>query len=250
VVSEIRHLLARGYREAVLTGVDITAYGADLPGRPSLGGLVRRILKAVPELDRLRLSSIDSVETDAEVLRAFAEEPRLMPHVHVSLQSGDPMILKRMKRRHTPADALAFCQRLRRLRPDIVIGADVIAGFPTETQEMFENTLRHVEELGVTFLHVFPFSPRPGTPAARMPQLEGRVIAERAARLRALGACTLKRYLAGEIGKTLSVLAERGRRGHTEYFAPVRFAHAIEAGSLVTARITAADADHLIAQAA
>jgi threonylcarbamoyladenosine tRNA methylthiotransferase MtaB len=250
VVSEIRHLLARGYREAVLTGVDITAYGADLPGGPSLGGLVRRILKAVPELDRLRLSSIDSVETDAEVLSSFAEEPRLMPHVHLSLQSGDPMILKRMKRRHAPADALAFCQRLRRLRPDIVIGADVIAGFPTETEEMFENTLRHVEELGVTFLHVFPFSPRPGTPAARMPQLEGRIIAERAARLRALGARTLKRYLAGEIGKTLSVLAERGRRGHTEYFAPVRFTHAIEAGSLVTARIAAADADHLIAQAA
>jgi threonylcarbamoyladenosine tRNA methylthiotransferase MtaB len=248
VVSEIGQLLTRGYREAVLTGVDITAYGADLAGRPSLGELVQRILKALPQLDRLRLSSIDSVETDEGIFRAFAEEPRLMPHVHLSLQSGDPLILKRMKRRHAPSDALAFCRRLRRLRPDIVIGADVIAGFPTETEEMFANTLRHVEELGVTFLHVFPFSPRPGTPAARMPQLEGRVIAERAAGLRALGAGALKRYLAEEIGKTRNVLAERGRRGHTEHFAPVRFTHAIETGSLVRARIIAADPGHLIAQ--
>jgi threonylcarbamoyladenosine tRNA methylthiotransferase MtaB len=249
IIEELRGLLEQGYREAVLTGVDITAYGADLPGSPKLGGLVRHILKCLPELSRLRLSSIDSIEADEDLFRAFAQEERLMPHVHLSLQSGDDIILKRMKRRHRAADAVAFCSRLRRLRPDIVFGADVIAGFPTESGAMFENTLRHVDACGLTYLHVFPFSSRPGTPAARMPQLAASLIAERAAALNANARTLLADFLSREVGELRSVLTERGGRGHTQHHAPVRFSLPIAAKELVTVRITSSAADHLVAEA-
>jgi threonylcarbamoyladenosine tRNA methylthiotransferase MtaB len=249
IIEELRGLLEQGYREAVLTGVDLTAYGADLPGSPKLGGLVRHILKCLPELSRLRLSSIDSIEADEDLFRAFAEEERLMPHVHLSLQSGDDIILKRMKRRHLSADALAFCSRLRRLRPDVVFGADVIAGFPTESAVMFENTLRHVDACALTYLHVFPFSSRPGTPAARMPQLAASLIAERAAALRAKARTLLADFLKREVGELRSVLTERGARGHTQHHAPVRFIAPVGAKELLTARITSSAADHLVAEA-
>jgi threonylcarbamoyladenosine tRNA methylthiotransferase MtaB len=249
IIEELRGLLEQGYREAVLTGVDMTAYGADLAGSPKLGGLVRHILKSLPELSRLRLSSIDSIEADEDLFRAFAEEERLMPHVHLSLQSGDDIILKRMKRRHLSADALAFCRRLRRLRPDIVFGADVIAGFPTESAAMFENTVRHVDACGLTYLHVFPFSSRPGTPAARMPQLAAPLIAERAAALRAKAQTLLADFLKREVGELRSVLTEHGGRGHTQHHAPVRFIAPVGAKQLLTARITSSAADHLVAEA-
>jgi threonylcarbamoyladenosine tRNA methylthiotransferase MtaB len=249
IIDELRGLIGQGYREAVLTGVDMTAYGADLPGSPKLGGLVRHILKCLPELSRLRLSSIDSIEADEDLFRAFAEEERLMPHVHLSLQSGDGIILKRMKRRHRPADAVAFCNRLRRLRPDVVFGADVIAGFPTENEAMFENTLRHVDACGLTYLHVFPFSSRPGTPAARMPPLAASLIAERAAALRARAGTLLADFLSREVGGFRSVLTERGGRGHTQHHAPVRFSQPVGAKELVTARITSCASDHLVAEA-
>ncbi|MGN6308527.1 MAG: tRNA (N(6)-L-threonylcarbamoyladenosine(37)-C(2))-methylthiotransferase MtaB, partial [Xanthobacteraceae bacterium] len=187
VIDQVRALVERGHAEIVLTGVDLTSYGADLPGAPKLGTLVKRILKHVPELRRLRISSIDSIEADRDLLDAIASDDRLMPHLHLSLQAGDDMILKRMKRRHSRTDAIAFCDEVRRLRPDIVFGADIIAGFPTETEEMFANTLALVEEAELAFLHVFPFSPRPGTPAARMPQLPRGLVKDRAARLRAAG---------------------------------------------------------------
>src|SRR5205807_731856 len=196
-----------GYREIVLTGVDITSYGQNLPDRPPLGRLVKAILKHVPELERLRLSSVDSVETDPELIDCFAKEPRLMPHLHLSLQSGDDLILKRMKRRHSRADAIALCETLRSLRPDIVFGADLIAGFPTESEAMFRRSLDLIEACGLVHLHVFPFSPRPGTPAARMPQVARTVVKERAGRLRERGAAALARHLAGEVGA--------GRRGPT-----------------------------------
>jgi threonylcarbamoyladenosine tRNA methylthiotransferase MtaB len=249
IIEELRGLLEQGYREAVLTGVDMTAYGADLAGSPKLGGLVRHILKSLPELSRLRLSSIDSIEADEDLFRAFAEEERLMPHVHLSLQSGDDIILKRMKRRHLSADALAFCRRLRRLRPDVVFGADVIAGFPTESAAMFESTLRHVDACGLTYLHVFPFSSRPGTPAARMPQLAAPLIAERAAALRTKARTLLADFLKREVGELRSVLTERGGRGHTQHHAPVRFIAPVAAKELLTARITSSAADHLVAEA-
>jgi threonylcarbamoyladenosine tRNA methylthiotransferase MtaB len=249
IIEELRCLIARGYNEAVLTGVDITAYGGDLPGKPTLGRLVRNILKALPELRRLRLSSIDSVEADDDLFRAFAEEHRLMPHVHVSLQAGDDMILKRMKRRHLCQDAIDFCERLQRLRPDIVFGADIIAGFPTETDAMFENTLRHIDECGLTYLHVFPYSARPGTPAARMPQLSGKLITERAGELRQKAAALLKDFLTRQLGQTRSVLVEKGNRGHTEHYAPVTFSEPVEPGRVVSAAIAALGANHLIAQA-
>ena len=191
VVAQVRRLVEGGCAEVVLTGVDITDYGADLPGDMTLGKLVRHILRHVPELERLRLSSIDQVEADAHLMAAIAEEPRLMPHLHLSLQSGDDMILKRMKRRHTRADAVRFCEEARRLRPDIVFGADLIAGFPTETEAMFAGSMRLVDDCGLTFLHVFPFSPRPGTPAARMPQVARGAVKERAARLREKGDAAL-----------------------------------------------------------
>ncbi len=213
VVENVRRLVANGYPELVLTGVDITSYGADQPGAPRLGALVKAILKDVPELKRLRLSSIDSVEADCDLLDAFAGNERLMPHLHLSLQSGDDLILKRMKRRHLRADAVAFCKQLRLLRPDAVFGADMIAGFPTETEAMFGNSLDLVEECGLTHLHVFPFSPRPGTPAARMPQVPGNVVKDRARRLRERGASALVRHLDGEIGSMRRVLIEFDSNG-------------------------------------
>src|SRR3954467_3115040 len=226
VVARTRRLVENGFREIVLTGVDITGYGADLPATPKLGQLVRRILALVPELERLRLSSLDVIEVDDELLRLVAEEPRLMPHLHLSLQAGDDMILKRMKRRHLRDDSIRFCAEVRRLRPDVVFGADIIAGFPTETETMFRNSLAIVEECGLTHLHVFPFSPRAGTPAAKMPQVGGDVRKERAARLRAAGQAAMQRYFAQRIGSPVSVLIERAEDGmgfgHSEHFAPVR----------------------------
>jgi threonylcarbamoyladenosine tRNA methylthiotransferase MtaB len=221
VVEQIRALVARGHAEIVLTGVDLTSYGADLPGAPKLGQLTRQILRHVPELGRLRLSSIDSIEVDSDLLDAIATDARLMPHLHLSLQSGDDLILKRMKRRHSRQDAIGFCAQVRRLRPDIALGADFIAGFPTETDAMFSRTLDLVEECGLTFLHVFPYSPRPDTPAACMPQVAGSAIKERARRLRAAGEDALRRRLEAEIGTTREVLIEGASQGRTEHFLPV-----------------------------
>lgn len=247
VVDQVRRLVTAGHHEVVLTGVDLTSYGEHLPGRPTLGRLVRALLRQVPELERLRLSSIDAVEADAELLAAIAEEPRLMPHLHLSLQSGDDLVLKRMKRRHTRAEALAFIATLRRLRPDVVLGADIIAGFPTETEGQFRNTLAFLDEAGIAFVHAFPFSARPGTPAARMPQLAPAEVGARAARLRALGARLLHRHLAGEVGRRRAVLVEAGGRGHTEHFTPVRLARPLARGTLMQMRIAGHDGARLIA---
>jgi len=247
VVDDVRRLVANDYREIVLTGVDITSYGADLPGAPKLGTLVKQILKHVPELKRLRLSSIDSVEADRDLLDALANDERLMPHLHLSLQSGDDLILKRMKRRHLRADAIGFCETVRRLRPDTVFGADLIAGFPTETEDMFRNSLELVEECGLTYLHVFPFSPRPGTPAARMPQVARQAVKARAARLRERGAAALAHYLQGEIGATRRVLIESHDSGRTEHFAPVKLAALAAAGSILELRMVAHDGRQLLA---
>ncbi len=238
VVEQVQALVKAGYNEVVLSGVDITSYGPDLPGSPTLGQMVRRLLACVPELPRLRLSSLDCIEMDEDLWRLIEHEPRLMPHLHLSLQAGDDMILKRMKRRHSRADAVAFCQRVRSLRPDAVFGADFIAGFPTETEEMFANTLKMVEDCGLTWLHVFPYSPRPGTPAARMPQVDGAVRKERAARLRAVGAEAEARMLATLIGRSASVLVEKDDLGRTEHFAEIRLGVALPPGSLVRATIT------------
>jgi threonylcarbamoyladenosine tRNA methylthiotransferase MtaB len=224
VVDQVRELVGRGHAEVVLTGVDLTSYGADLPGAPKLGQLTRQILRHVPELRRLRMSSIDSIEADSDLLDVIAGDERLMPHLHLSLQSGDDLILKRMKRRHSRNDAIAFCAQVRRLRPDIALGADIIAGFPTETEEMFARSIDLVEECDLTFLHVFPYSPRPGTPAARMPQVAGKEIRERARRLRATGEVALRRRLATEIGHTRQVLIESATQGRTEHFVPVAIA--------------------------
>jgi threonylcarbamoyladenosine tRNA methylthiotransferase MtaB len=221
VVDQVRALAERGHAEIVLTGVDLTSYGADLPGAPKLGSLTKQILRHVPELKRLRISSIDSIEVDRDLLDVIADEERLMPHLHLSLQSGDDMILKRMKRRHSRKHAIAFCAQVRRLRPDIAFGADIIAGFPTETEEMFARSQDLVEECDLTFLHVFPYSPRPGTPAARMPQVRGEAIKDRARRLRATGDAALKRRLAAEVGSTRQVLIESDTQGRTEHFMPV-----------------------------
>ncbi|MFF8798517.1 MULTISPECIES: tRNA (N(6)-L-threonylcarbamoyladenosine(37)-C(2))-methylthiotransferase MtaB [unclassified Methylobacterium] len=232
VVAQVRRIVEHGGREVVLTGVDLTAYGRDLDPDLTLGRLVRAILAAVPDLVRLRLSSIDSVEADAQLIAAFAEEPRLMPHVHLSLQAGDDLILKRMKRRHSRADAIRICQTLRALRPGLVFGADLIAGFPTETEAQFARSLDLVAECGLTHLHVFPYSPRPGTPAARMPMVPGEVIRARAARLREAGAAALARHLDGEVGTRRRVLTERGETGRTETFTPVRFSQPVPAGEI------------------
>jgi threonylcarbamoyladenosine tRNA methylthiotransferase MtaB len=221
VVEQVRALVERGHAEIVLTGVDLTSYGADLPGAPKLGQLIKNILRHVPELKRLRISSIDSIEADRDLLDAIAEDDRLMPHLHLSLQSGDDLILKRMKRRHLRQHAIEFCAGVRRLRPGIALGADIIAGFPTETDAMFERSLDLVEECGLTFLHVFPYSPRPGTPAERMPQVAGPVIKERARRLRAAGEAALRKRLASEIGAVRKVLIESAALGRTEHFLPV-----------------------------
>jgi threonylcarbamoyladenosine tRNA methylthiotransferase MtaB len=243
-VAQARALAARGYRELVLTGVDITSYE---DGDARLGALVKRILRDVPEIARLRLSSIDSVEADDDLFDALANEPRLMPHLHLSLQAGDDLILKRMKRRHTRADAVAFCQKVRRLRPDVVFGADIIAGFPTETETMFSRSLDLVDECGLTQLHVFPFSPRPGTPAARMPQLDRAVIKERASRLREKGEAALRTYLDTQVGTKRQVLTERGGIGRTEQFTAVRLAAPIEPGTILDLTIMGHDGHQLLA---
>ena len=239
VVEQIKRLVDKGFNEVVLTGVDLTSWGADLPAQPRLGDLVMRILRLVPDLPRLRISSIDSIEADDALMGAIATEPRLMPHLHLSLQAGDDMILKRMKRRHLRDDAIRFCEEAVKLRPDMVFGADIIAGFPTETEAMFENSLKLVEDCGLTFLHVFPFSPRKGTPAARMPQLRGPEIKDRAARLRAAGDAALARHLAAQIGKTHRILLESPRMGRTEQFTEVDFTTDHPEGQIITAPITA-----------
>jgi len=247
VVRQVRELCERGSREIVLTGVDLTAYGSNLPASPRLGVLVRQLLKHVPELARLRLSSIDSVEVDGDLLDAMANEKRLMPHLHLSLQAGDDLILKRMKRRHSRADAIAFCTQLRRLRPDIVFGADMIAGFPTETEDMFARSLDLVDACGLTHLHVFPFSQRPGTPAARMPQVASKVIKERARKLRQKGAAAFLQHLQANVGATHRVLMVSPEHGHTEQFTPVELQVPAAAGALLDAAIAGHDGRQLLA---
>lgn len=221
IVEQVRALVASGYREVVLTGVDVTSFGGDLPGRPGLGQMMRRLLALVPELERLRLSSVDPVEIDGDLFRLIADEPRLMPHLHLSLQAGDDMVLKRMKRRHLRDDVVRLVEKVRALRPDVAFGADVIAGFPTESDAMFENTADLLAGLGIQHLHVFPYSPRPGTPAARMPQVPGDVRKARAARLRAIGAANLGAWLGSRVGSADRVLVETGSTGRGESFAPI-----------------------------
>jgi threonylcarbamoyladenosine tRNA methylthiotransferase MtaB len=247
VVDDVRRLVDNGYHEVVLTGVDITSYGADLPGAPKLGRLAKQILKHVPELERLRLSSIDSVEADDELLDVIARDVRLMPHLHLSLQSGDNLILKRMKRRHSREDAIRFCETVRCLRPDVAFGADLIAGFPTETEEMFQSSLDLVEACGLTHLHVFPFSPRPGTPAVRMPQVSQEIVKERARRLRERGARALRKRLDAEIGATRRVLTESHNAGRTEQFIQVKLAGPFEPGQILDLTIAGHDGRQLLA---
>jgi threonylcarbamoyladenosine tRNA methylthiotransferase MtaB len=247
VVDQVARLADRGFREVVLTGVDLTSWGADLPGAPRLGDLVRQVLRGAPALSRLRLSSIDQVEADPRLLEAVATEPRLMPHLHLSLQAGHDLTLKRMKRRHLRDDAVRFCEEARRLRPDMTFGADLIAGFPTETEAMFEGTLSLIEECGLTWLHVFPYSPRPGTPAAKMPQVAGPAIRERAARLRAAGDAARRRHLAAQVGRRHAVLMEGETRGRTEQFAEVAFRDAQPVGAIVMAAIRGEDGTRLAA---
>ena len=247
VVDQVRTLVEHGSREVVLTGVDITSYGRDLPGEPKLGTLVKALLRHVPELERLRISSIDSVEADDDLLDVIANESRLMPHLHLSLQAGDDMVLKRMKRRHLRADAIAFCKQVRRLRPDMVFGADIIAGFPTETEEMFGRSLDIVEECGLTHLHVFPFSPRPGTPAARMPQVARDVVKDRARRLRQRGEAALLKHLVQEVGTRRNVLIEANQLGRTEGFTLVRFASPVKRGEIRAVTIAGHDGKDLLA---
>jgi threonylcarbamoyladenosine tRNA methylthiotransferase MtaB len=252
VVAQTRMLVEQGYRELVVTGVDITSYGKDLGEAPTLGGLLKAVLRDVPELPRLRLSSIDPAEIDDDLLELIEGEPRLMPHLHLSLQAGDTMVLKRMKRRHSRDDVLALTRRLRGLRPDLVFGADIIAGFPTETDGMFENTRQIVAEAGLTWLHVFPYSPRQNTPAARMPQVEPALRKERAAILRAEGAEAVARFYAGEQGRVRELLVERGGAGHTRHFAPVKLAanDDLAAGALIDVRITGVDGQVLLGERA
>lgn len=247
VVSQCRQLVEAGAREVVLTGVDLTSYGRDLDGAPTLGRLVRAILREIPELPRLRLSSIDAVEVDDDLRDAIATESRLMPHLHLSLQAGDNLILKRMKRRHGRDDAIRFCAQMRELRPDIAFGADLIAGFPTEDEAMFSRSLDLIAECGLSFVHAFPYSARPGTPSARMPQLQGEVVSERAARLRAAAAAAHAAHLAARLGRPLSVLTERGNTGRAEDFTLVRFGHDIAAGEIVPVSAGMADERALLA---
>jgi threonylcarbamoyladenosine tRNA methylthiotransferase MtaB len=248
VVEQVRRLAAQGYREVVLTGVDITSWGADLPGAPTLGQLVARILKLAPELPRLRLSSIDAAEIDPDLMRCLAGEARLAPYLHLSLQAGDDMILKRMKRRHTRADALKLVARVRAVRPETAFGADLIAGFPTETEAMFENTLALVEQAGLAFLHVFPFSPRPGTPAARMPQLPREVVKDRARRLREAGAAALARHLDRQVGRIVLALVERGGVARAEDFTEIAFTGEAPVGEIAPLRITGHDGVRALAR--
>jgi len=250
IADQVRTLVASGYQEVVLTGVDVASYGPDLPGAPSLGQMIRRVLLAVPELPRLRLSSIDPAAIDDDLWRLIAEEPRLMPHLHLSLQAGSDLILKRMRRRHLRADAMAVVLRARDLRPGIAIGADLIAGFPTETDALFDDTLRFVQEAALPYLHVFPYSERPGTPAARMPAVAKPVRKARAAALREAGAVAAGRFFAGQVGQMVSLLTESDASGHTEHFAPVRLAQPLTAGRLVRAIVTGSTEDMLLAEAA
>ncbi|MGJ8618543.1 MAG: tRNA (N(6)-L-threonylcarbamoyladenosine(37)-C(2))-methylthiotransferase MtaB [Sulfitobacter sp.] len=245
VVDQIKRLVDKGFNEVVLTGVDLTSWGADLPATPKLGDLVMRILRLVPDLPRLRISSIDSIEVDDNLMQAIATEPRLMPHLHLSLQHGDDMILKRMKRRHLRDDAIQFTQEAKRLRPDMTFGADIIAGFPTETEAMFENSLRLVEECDLTWLHVFPYSARPGTPAARMPSVNGADIKARAARLRAAGEARVADHLSIQVGKAHNILMESPTMGRTEQFAEVQFGTPQSEGQIVNVKIAKHNATQL-----
>ncbi len=247
VVEQVKRLVGQGFNEVVLTGVDMTSWGADLPGAPRLGDLVMRILRLVPDLPRLRISSIDSIEVDEALMGAIASEPRLMPHLHLSLQHGDNLILKRMKRRHSREDALRFVEEARRLRPGITFGADIIAGFPTETEAHFENSLRLIHEAGLTWLHVFPYSPRQGTPAARMPQVDGKLIKSRAARLRQAGAEQVAAHLAAQVGLTHNILVENPRMGRTQHFAEVAFEADQPVGQVIRAPIKGATPTQLLA---
>ena len=248
VVEQVKRLVDKGFAEVVLTGVDLTSWGADLPGAPHLGDLVLQLLR-LTDIARLRISSIDSIEADPALMEAIATEPRLMPHLHLSLQAGDDMILKRMKRRHLREDSIRFCEETRALRPDMVFGADLIAGFPTETEEMFGNSLKLIEDCGLTFLHVFPFSPRKGTPAARMPQVKGPEIKARAARLRAAGDLALERHLAAQMGQVHQVLMETPRMGRTGQFAEVAFTTDHVEGRVISAQITGHQGGQLLAKA-
>jgi threonylcarbamoyladenosine tRNA methylthiotransferase MtaB len=245
IVDQVRKLVESGYQEIVLTGVDITSYGPDLPGQPTLGQMVRRLLALVPDIKRLRLSSLDPVEIDEDLWKLFGEEPRMMPHLHLSMQAGDDMVLKRMKRRHLRHHLLEVCERARTLRPDMVFGADIIAGFPTETDEMFTNTLNAVTECDLTFLHVFPYSPRKGTPAARMPQVEGGLRKERAKLLREVGTQQVRKHLSGLIGKTVPVLAERNLVSRTEYFSEVKLDKQMPLGKIVMARLESVEGEYI-----
>lgn len=247
VVDQIKRLVDKGFNEVVLTGVDLTSWGADLPATPRLGDLVMRILRLVPDLPRLRISSIDSIEVDENLMQAIATEPRLMPHLHLSLQHGDDMILKRMKRRHLRDDAIAFCTQARALRPDMTFGADIIAGFPTETEAMFENSLKLVEECDLTWLHVFPYSAREGTPAARMPAVNGALIKARAARLRAAGDAQVERHLAAQVGQMHDILMENPSMGRTAQFAEVDFVQPQQEGAIVRTAITGRNGTRLTA---
>ena len=248
VVDQVRRLTERGYREVVLTGVDLTSYGGTLPGRPRLGTLIKQILKHVGTLERLRVSSIDSIEADHDLVDALATDARLMPHLHLSLQAGDDIILKRMKRRHLRADAIAFCDQIRRLRPDVVFGADIIAGFPTESEAMFARSLDLVDECGLTHLHVFPFSARPGTAAARMPRLAPDIVKARAAALRKKGAAALQRHLVNEVGKRRRLLMETPTSGRTEQFTRAQIAPRRVPGDIVEVNITGHDGRQLVAE--
>lgn len=246
IVEQVRALVERGFKEVVLTGVDLTAYGKDLPGQMTLGSLVKSIFHQVGDLPRLRISSIDSIEVDADLLDVITNEPRLMPHLHLSLQSGDNMILKRMKRRHLREDAIAFCELVRRERPDIVFGADIIAGFPTETEDMFAQSMDLVDACELTFLHVFPYSPRPGTPAARMPQLDRSIVKQRAQRLRTLGGERLSKFLARQKDQTVELLMENSTVGRTPQFAEMQLNESQATGSFVTARIDGVTGHQLV----
>ena len=237
IIEQIKRLVGNGFKEIVLTGVDLTSWGSDLPSKPKLGDLVLKILKLVPDLARLRISSIDSIEVDENLMEAIANEARLMPHFHLSLQSGDNMILKRMKRRHLRDDAILFCETVRKIRPEITFGADIIAGFPTETDDMFENSMQLVNECDLTWLHIFPYSPRQGTPASRMPQVNGIKIKERAKLLRNLGATQVSKYLNSQIGKYHNILMESESMGRTEQFAEVDFQNPQQPGEITFAKI-------------
>ena len=246
IIEQIKRLVGNGFKEIVLTGVDLTSWGSDLPSKPKLGDLVLKILKLVPDLARLRISSIDSIEVDENLMEAIANEARLMPHFHLSLQSGDNMILKRMKRRHLRDDAILFCETVRKIRPEITFGADIIAGFPTETDEMFENSMQLVNECDLTWLHIFPYSPRQGTPASRMPQVNGIKIKERAKLLRNLGATQVSKYLNSQVGKYHNILMESESMGRTEQFAEVDFQNPQQPGEITFAKIEKSNNNRLM----